>query len=930
MPNRVVTLGRKPVAILSFLALGWSVARCGSDGDPSSITPTADAGPDGAPITPTPPTGPTPNNPVYGENQRQGSGDWALSSPATNREIEGYPSKTSVAPGEKISIFVNTAAPEYTLEIFRLGWYGGLGGRLLQPAVVRAGRTQVTPTPDVDGLVECDWTDPYELTIPDDWVTGMYLAKLTTKGTLKQAYVPFVVRDDKRASTFLVQSSVTTMQAYNNWGGKSLYDFNSTGDVRAQRVSFLRPYGLGLNPASAAGIGAGEIITNLQGAAQTGPLGWEQPMVRFLERSGFDVSYVTNIDVHRDTALVGKHPVFVSMGHDEYWSSKMRDHVEYARDHETTSLAFFSGNVSYWQIRMQPSKAGAPDTTMYCAKDATADPLHITSDAHQTTVRFHDPGNPLLYRGEEGLTGVAFQDHDINAPLVVSQPQSWVYAGTNLGPNATIAGLLGYEVEGIREPPPPGVRVIASSPWTTSRGSGVAHMVTRALPSGAESFAAGSVQVSWGLDDFRPPGVSQAQVQSVAFQQMAKNVLERLGAPRPARSRSPKFIDDGFTGGIDPNQWTFRVVNEGPAAFDPAVQVSGNGGQVTISPRASTAGLHHNGLTSARTFPMMCGLASVELVKAAVGTQTDTTFAVSVNQGNWYRATVEGTTLSFGSSSGGAVTTTNVAYSASEHRHLRIRHDCPTDTIVWETSPDGTTWTSRRTLARSVDLRAAYVELEAGTYGPEGAPGQAIFDNVRASSVGVMDRFEDQRDPEVWTPDSVHEGGYDPDLQVFPFGGLLHLRARGGLTGEHHLGFLTTREYDWTGGVAGMTIVQSPSAATEASLSLAILPQTAGWARITVSAGKIFFQSEKPVTREREGSSLPFDPTNHRHVRIRHLAGTNELVWETSPDKVTWTERRKIVSPFPVNVMRAEVETGTYQAEGNPGEALVDDFVFAR
>lgn len=881
-------------------------------------------------MPPGPPPGPPPNNPVYGENQRQGTGDWALSSPATNREIEGYASKTSAAPGEKISIYVNTASPKYGLEVFRLGWYGGLGGRLLQPAVERDGRIQVTPTPDIDGLVECDWTDPYELTIPDDWVTGIYLVKLTTRGTLKQSYVPFVVRDDKRPSTYLVQSSVTTMQAYNNWGGKSLYDFNSTDDLRASRVSFLRPYAMGLNPESAAGVGAGEIITNLQGPAQTGPLGWEQPMVRFLERNGYDVSYVTNLDVHRDTNIVANHPVFVSMGHDEYWSSKMRDHVEYARDHGSTSLAFFSGNVSFWQIRMQPSKGGAPDATMYCTKNANTDPVHITADAWQTTVRFEDVGNPLLRRGEEGLTGLSFQDYDINAPLVVSAPSSWVYTGTNLAAGAQIPGLLGYEVEGVREPALPGVRVIAASPWTTGHGTnGVSHMAVRQLPSGAETFAAGSIQVAWGLDDFRPPGVAQTNVQSAAFQQMARNVLERLAAPRPARSRSPKFLDDSFQNGIDPERWSFRVVSEGAAAFDPAVTVTGNGGQVTITPRSATAGVHHNGITSARTFPMMCGLASAELVRAAVGAATDTTFAVAVDQFHWYRMTVEGGFLVLGAADG-AITTNNVTYDATQHRHLRIRHDCPNDAVVFETSPDGGAWTVRRTVARTVDLRAAYVEVEAGTYGAEGAPGQAIFDNLHVEGTGVMDRFDGQRDPETWTPDSVHEGGYDPDLQVFTFGNQLHLRARGGVPDAHHLGFLTTREYDWTGGVAGMTIVQQPNPATEASLSLAILPQTAGWARVTVSAGKIFFQSEAPVTRERQGSSIAFDPTNHRHVRIRHLTGSNELVWETSPDKATWTERQRVVAPFPVNVMRAEIETGTYQSEGNTGEALVDDFVFAR
>jgi hypothetical protein len=897
---------------------GTSGADGGGGSDGSHADARADSGIDASV------DGGHPPNPVSNENGLPGTLEWALTNPATQREIEGYPSTTSVAPGGKISLFVSTASARYTIDVYRLGWYAGKGGRQEQPQIERDGTLQTTPVPDADGLVECDWTDPYELTIPASWVSGIYVAKLTTKGTGKQAYVPFVVRDDARVATYLVQSSVTTFQAYNNWGGRSLYDFNSAGGVRASRVSLHRPYGLGLNPQSAAGIGAGELITNLQGAAQTGPTGWEYPMVRFLEREGYDVSYVTNVDVHRDALLVAQHPVFLSVGHDEYWSSRMRDHVEHARDHGNTSLAFFSGNVSYWQIRLDPAKTGTPDTTITCFKDGATDPTASTPDAHLTTVRFD---NPLLARGEEGLAGLALQDFGVNSALVVLEPKSWVFGATGLAAGAQLPGLLGYEVDGTREPPVPGVRRVMRSPWTTAQpSSGASEAAVRALPSGAETFAAGSIQFAWGLDDHRSPGVVQPVVVSAAAQQIARNVLDRFGAPRPPRNRSSLLLDEPFTGPLDPERWSLRTVNEGAAAYDPAVTVAATGGHLVITPRSGVSGLHHGGATTARTYALTCGSARVELVQAAsAASSADTTFAMVADAGRFYRMTVEAGALVFGTTAGAQ---TSIAYDAVAHRHLRIRHDCVADQILYETSPDAVTWTTRRTIAAAVDLRSAYIELEAGTFQSEAAPGQAIFDNLRVEVSGVRESFASQRDPELFTPTSLHEGGYDPEMEVFTGGGALHLRPRGGISNLHHLGFATTREIEWTGGIASVAVLQAPNTATEASVTLAVLAQTPGWARATVSAGNVYFQSENAGVST--SMFIPYDPIAHKYLRIRHDAVADQVVWETSPDSATWTEQRRVARPFLLAAVRAEIEGGTYRVETDPGEAIIDDFVFAK
>ena len=179
------------------------------------------------------------------ENQKPGTPDWDLTDPALAREIEGYASRTSVNGGEPIALFVHTIAARYTIDVFRAGWYGGAGARRVAGPIERTGVAQDVPAPDPStGLIECAWRDPYRLDTsgPDGaWTSGVYLARLTARPSGKQSFIVFVVRDDAREPAMVFQSSVTTFAAYNNWGGKSLYGFNS-GNAPARKVSFDRPY----------------------------------------------------------------------------------------------------------------------------------------------------------------------------------------------------------------------------------------------------------------------------------------------------------------------------------------------------------------------------------------------------------------------------------------------------------------------------------------------------------------------------------------------------------------------------------------------------------------------------------------------------------------------------------------------------------------
>ena len=229
------------------------------------------------------------------------------------------------------------------------------------------------------GLVDCAWVNPFAMTTatpgePEGWVSGVYLARLTATYSAAQSYIIFVVRDDERGPDLLAQLSVTTYQAYNTWGGKSLYKWGSTQRERAAKVSFNRPYAANpQNPEAAFGMGAGEFLTNLQPHPETyrvSNAGWDINMLRWLEREGFDVAYCTNLDAHARPGLLLSCRAWLSIGHDEYWSWEMRQHVEAARD-AGVNLAFFSANSAYWQVRLEPSAAsGAADRVMVCHKKA--------------------------------------------------------------------------------------------------------------------------------------------------------------------------------------------------------------------------------------------------------------------------------------------------------------------------------------------------------------------------------------------------------------------------------------------------------------------------------------------------------------------------------------------------------------------------------
>jgi hypothetical protein len=469
-------------------------------------------------------------NPVVIENQQPGTGDWEIQwgSAGTDvgGEIKGYASAASVNKGGSINFHISVKpAQTYTIDVYRIGWYQGLGGRHMQRIGPLNGTLQPTcPTDSVTGLIECQWSVSYTLVTQASWTSGVYVAVLTNAQAF-QNYITFVVRDDSRVASLLYQQPVTTYQAYNDYPydektGKSLYSFNSygantvSGSKAAVKVSFDRPY----NYDGDAGVWGHNVLSV------------ETAFIRWLEKSGYDVTYSTDIDTHANGARLLNYRGIVAPGHDEYWTREMYDSVAAARD-AGVNLGFFSANTAYTQIRLEPSSSGVPNRVVVCYRDAALDPN--PNPALKTVNWRESPVN----RPEQALVGVQYTNQvpqdaqGIHASYVVTNSGHWAYAGSGLSNGNTVRGLVGYEADRLfsefaQPNAVPGTYTLLSrSPFTASGGQDYGNSSIYQAPSGAWVFSAGTINWGFALDAFNPGGDSLADAR---IQRVTANVLDRF------------------------------------------------------------------------------------------------------------------------------------------------------------------------------------------------------------------------------------------------------------------------------------------------------------------------------------------------------------------------------------------------------------------
>jgi hypothetical protein len=425
---------------------------------------------------PPPPTTVPPVHDVFAswvqeENARPGTSDWNIPVLGDQHAVEGYFDTVSATLGDEVRLYVSTTATTYHVEAYRMGWYQGLGARLIWSSAELPGRRQDPPTVDPKtNMVDTQWSDPLPVGISTDFVPGCYLFKLVSSdGTAR--FVPLTIRDDANRSAYLVMNAVTTWQAYNQWGGYSLYwGATSQGQSFASRsrvVSFDRPY-------------------EVNGAPQF--LAVELPLIHLVERLGLDLSYTTNVDVHRTPESVLAHKALVSLGHDEYYSRAMRTGLETARN-QGINLAFLGANAIFRQIRYQDSPLGA-NRREVCYKSAAEDP-DSRANPELTTVNWRDaPVN----EPENQLIGSQYESNPVEADMVITNPDSWVFADTGLQPGATLPLLVGGEYDRYHSGAgvPDNVEILAHSPLVCRGRASYADMTYYSAPSGAGVFDVGT------------------------------------------------------------------------------------------------------------------------------------------------------------------------------------------------------------------------------------------------------------------------------------------------------------------------------------------------------------------------------------------------------------------------------------------------------
>ncbi|MFN8061346.1 MAG: DUF6605 domain-containing protein [Vicinamibacterales bacterium] len=570
--------------MLASIFVIWGVIAALPTGIPTRASGVCDADPESVACENT-----HPGNPASDWETR----DEADGSPA---RIVGFASDISVPRGGVVHFKVETDATSYAIDIYRMGFYGGAGARRIagiRPTVVLP---QVQPTCLVDegtGLVDCgNWRESASWRVPDEAISGIYIARLMRPDTGAASHIVFVVRDDVRRSDVLMQTADTTWQAYNDYGGASLAGGGAAR--RASRASYDRPFA----------------------TRRTSPSNWlfgaEYPMVRWLEANGYDVTYAAGADTDRRGALLANHRVFLSAGHDAYWTAAQRANVEAARA-AGVHLGFFGGNIATWKTRWAAGLAS--DAGAYRTLVLDRDRSPALAPGTPTTGAWRDP--KVADRPESALTGeLGRLTGGQSDPLVVSAAEGrlrfWRHTSVAaLGPGETTSFPLGYlggewDTDGPSRSRPAGLvrlstTTVAKSTAVVLQDDGESFAPGRAThhlslyrdASGALVFGAGTSHWSWGLDASHDALGTAAPPDDLRIQQATVNLLADMGV-RPSTPQAGVVPSPTSADALPPSSAVTSPNADVALTAGEAVTISGtavdNGGGVVAGVEVSTDG----------------------------------------------------------------------------------------------------------------------------------------------------------------------------------------------------------------------------------------------------------------------------------------------------------------------------------------------------
>jgi hypothetical protein len=477
---------------------------------------------------------------VAAENALPGTATWnhGIDS-GGDHGIEGYADQVEVTSGQSFKLYVSTTAPQFTATAFRIGYYGGTQARQVWKSEPAPGRVQPAATvrPQVN-TVTTAW-EPSMTVATGGWPEGSYLIRLdAVGGTVKGArFVPVTVKSTSTAGKVVLINGVTTWQAYNEYGGYDLYSGGPKNDYahRARIVSFDRPYDT---------TGADRFQT------------YEQSSIVFSEKlaaaHGIQLAYATDIDLHENSGLFQGARAIISLGHDEYYSTQMRQTLTQARD-AGTNLAFLGANAIFRHIRFQDSPLGK-DRIQVDYKDAAEDPMHVTDPA-ESTQDWRYPPNP---RPENVLTGVYYECNPANANMVVYDPASWLLAGTGAHAGQSFKGLVGVEYDRVvaDSTTPHPIEALTHSPITCQGKASYADSAYYTVPSGAGVFATGTMRwncalVSGGCTD-KMDAAAHTFAQQVTANMLLAFAAGPAGKAHPAEDNTAKLKPAPSRGGVAP------------------------------------------------------------------------------------------------------------------------------------------------------------------------------------------------------------------------------------------------------------------------------------------------------------------------------------------------------------------------------------------
>jgi hypothetical protein len=541
-------------------------------------------------------------NPIVCENELPGTPKsvWDITSAETSN-IDGFADPFSVNIGDSINFKIATSASSYNIDIYRMGYYGGDGARLITSLTPNISVSQNQPacnTNTTTGLVDCgNWGVSATWAVPTTAVSGVYFARIYY-GTGNANQIPFVVTDNASTSDIMFVTSDETWQAYNTWGGYSLYSGDATGSPwccsaldpgRAVQVSYNRPF------------------STRYDAPQGRDFFFyaEFPMVEFLEENGYNVTYASQSDISGSdgAALIEQHKIFTMAGHTEYFDAGDRANITAARN-AGVNLAFFSGNIMFWKTRWAASQYGnEADRTLITYKESLDNTQSDPDDPPTWTGAWRDPrfstSGDDSDDPENSLTGQLWTvnccSYADQVPYQYSQDLIWRNtAVANLKPGQTYsmpAETLGYEWDSdVDNGDRPAGEIdmsktcenVSQALLTVNEEIGPGYecnsLTLYRATSGALVFDAGTVQWAWGLESGNHDGDNNGT--DPAMQQATVNLLAMMGV-------QPATLMTGLVPGSTPH---YTAPPASTITAPAAGSVFTNGSTVTISGTATDSG----------------------------------------------------------------------------------------------------------------------------------------------------------------------------------------------------------------------------------------------------------------------------------------------------------------------------------------------------